>query len=310
LKRDSDNAGDEQRSDRWVSIGLSVVLHGVLVALLVYGVWTYRSSQPPKPTLAIEATVVSSQAVKGAPLPEPPAPAPPPPPPPDQTVPKPEPPDTQGPPQPTPEELAQRAQAQKEQEEKAAAEAKRQEEARQAQEEADAQAEQKRQDEAKKADAQRKAQEQAKAAAEAKKKADERRLAEQKRLDEEKRKAQDAQDRAQSEADLKRSLAAEEKQASNARANNAAMASWQSQIALRIQRAWIQPPSARPGIQCEVAVTQVPGGTVTNAHVGTCNGDAAVRESIESAVYRASPLPPPPDQSLFQSQLLINFAPN
>src|SRR5262249_39065910 len=111
-------------------------------------------------------------------------------------------------------------------------------------------------------------------------------------------------------ADLRRSLDAEEKQASNARANNAAMASWQSQIALKIQRAWIQPASARPGIQCEVMVTQVLGGTVTNARVGTCNGDAAVRESIESAVYRASPLPPPPDQSLFQSQLLINFAPN
>jgi len=310
LKRDPDNSGDERRSDRWVSIGLYVILHGTLLGFLAYGVWAYRSSQPPKPTLAIEATVVSSQAVKGAPIPAPPAPSPPPPPPPEQIVPKPEPPDTQGPPQPTPEELAQRAQAQKEQEEKAAAEANRQEDARQAQQEADRQAEQERKAAAAKAEAQRKAQEQAKAAAEAKKKAEERRVAEQKRLDEEKRKSQEIQERAQSEADLKRSLDAEEKQNATARANSGAMASWQSQIAARITRACIQPPSARPGIRCEVLVTQVPGGTVTKASVETCNGDAAVRESIEAAVYRASPLPPPPDQSLFQSQLLINFAPN
>jgi len=34
-----------------------------------------------------------------------------------------------------------------------------------------------------------------------------------------------------------------------------------------------------------------------------------VRESIESAVYRASPLPPPPDPALFERNLEIRFKP-
>jgi len=56
-------------------------------------------------------------------------------------------------------------------------------------------------------------------------------------------------------------------------------------------------------------VTQVPGGEVTQVSIGECNGDQAVRESIETAAYRASPLPAPPDPALFDRQLTINFNP-
>jgi colicin import membrane protein len=35
-----------------------------------------------------------------------------------------------------------------------------------------------------------------------------------------------------------------------------------------------------------------------------------VRESIAAAVYRASPLPPPPDPSLFDRNLTITFKPD
>ena len=57
-------------------------------------------------------------------------------------------------------------------------------------------------------------------------------------------------------------------------------------------------------------VTQVPGGTVTNVKIGKCNGDAAVVESIRLAVYKASPLPTPPDPSLFERSLTIEFHPD
>jgi colicin import membrane protein len=57
-------------------------------------------------------------------------------------------------------------------------------------------------------------------------------------------------------------------------------------------------------------VTQVPGGEVTEVTIGECNGDQAVRESIEAAVYRASPLPPPPDPALFDRHLRIDFKPD
>jgi colicin import membrane protein len=82
-----------------------------------------------------------------------------------------------------------------------------------------------------------------------------------------------------------------------------------AQITARIERAWIRPPGARPGLECEVRVTQVPGGTVVSARVTRCNGDAAVRESIEAAVHRASPLPQPADAALFERNLVVTFRP-
>src|SRR2546429_10011206 len=96
----------QRASDRWVSIALSVLLHGALLAALVYG-WMMFRRPPPKPTLAIEATVVDARSLRGAvrppPEPRPPAapePSPPPPPTPPQSP--------LGPPPPPPQELARR----------------------------------------------------------------------------------------------------------------------------------------------------------------------------------------------------------
>ena len=66
----------------------------------------------------------------------------------------------------------------------------------------------------------------------------------------------------------------------------------------------------RPGTQCEVRVTQVPGGTWSRrVQVVRCNGDETVRQSIEAAVYRASPLPQPSDPALFDRNLVVTFRP-
>jgi len=289
-----------------VSIALSVVLHGALAGALIFGWWTYhQKTQAVTPTLAIEATVVDSKSVKGATTPVPQAPAPTPPPPPAPPPPQPQPPppvEDTGPPEPTPEELAQRAQKEKEQQE---AKEKAEQEAQQKADELAA--EQKRQAEEQKRQAQEKAEAERKAKEEAQKKAAEAKAAAQKKLEDDKRKAQEAQQLAQSEADLKRSLAAEEH--ANAVRSSGALASWEAQLKARIERAWLRPPSARAGIVCELDVTQVPGGEVTNVKLGSCNGDQAVRDSIVAAVYRASPLPPPPDPSLFERELQITFSP-
>jgi colicin import membrane protein len=308
----------ERASDRWVSIVLSVLLHGALVAALAWGWWTFRQQpHPPTPTLAIEATVVDARAISGAarqPPPQPPPPAPPAPEP--QTQPQVEP---EGPPTPTPEELAKREQAQKDQAEKAAADRAAAEQ-RKADEQKRQEQEQRQTEEKRQADEQRQAQERAEAErkaheeADAKKRAEERRAAEQKRLDDqkrqadEKRKADEARQRAEREAELRRSLDAEE-HVMTARSSGA-LASWQAQITARIQRAWLRPPSARAGIECVLYVTQVPGGEIVNVRLGSCNGDQAVRESIEAAAYRASPLPPPPDPALFERNLEITFKPD
>ena len=276
----------ERASDRWLSIVLSLLLHGVLVAVLVYGWLVFRQSQPPKPTLAIEATVVESRAVPGAarqpPQPPPPAPAPQPP-----AQPQVEP---VGPPEPTPEELARREQALKEQKEQAEHEAQKAAEEKQAEEQRKAEEARLAQE---RADAERKAREEAEA---------------KKRAEEKVKRQADERDRAERQAELRRNL--EEEERATAARTSGALASWESQITARIQRAWLRPPSARQGTECVLYVTQVPGGEVTSVRIGTCNGDQAVRASIEAAVYRASPLPPPPDPTLFERSLVITFKPD
>jgi colicin import membrane protein len=149
--------------------------------------------------------------------------------------------------------------------------------------------------------------EDAKRAADAKR-ADEAKRAEEAKQADDAKHAADLKAKTEREAELRRQLAEEEHvsavEASPARAQYIA------RLAARIQNAWIKPPSARAGLDCLVNITQIPGGEVTSAHVSQCNGDAAARQSIENAVYRASPLPAPPDPALFERNLVIHFHPD
>jgi len=305
--------GIERKSDRWISLIQSVVLHAAVIGALAYGFYAYKQMpKPPAPTLAVEGTVVEAddlQPVQASaePITPPPEPEPPPPEPaPSDEMGPPTPVEDVGPPTPTPEEIQQR----QEEEQRKLEEQRRAEEERLAAErkaaEEKAAAERKAAEE--KAAAERKAREEAeRKRREEERLAQERRAAEEKKRAEEKRKAEEARLRAEREADLRRSLEAEER--ARALRSSDAFRSWIGQITARIQRAWLRPPSAKPGIDCVVYVTQVPGGAVTNVRVGECNGDAAVRESIESAVLRASPLPPPPDPAMFERNLVIRFVP-
>jgi colicin import membrane protein len=265
----------QRPSDRWVAIALAVLLHAALLAAVVYGWWMFRRPPHPAPSLAIEATVVDARAVAGLTRPAPvtpPAPAP-------QPAPALQPQEADGPPPPTPEELARREQEQKQ--EQAAAEQAQAEKQRLEEQQAEQRAAQEKAAQAQQAEEKRKAEAQRQA---------------------------ESQDQSEREADLKRSLAAEQR--ADTGASSAALASWRSQITAKITRAWLRPPTARQGLECNLYVTQVPGGEVTEVRVGECNGDQAVRESIEAAVYRASPLPPPPDPALFDRNLKITFKPD
>jgi len=147
----------------------------------------------------------------------------------------------------------------------------------------------------------------AKRSEDAKRAAEAKRMADVKQADDAKH-AADLKTKSEREAELRRQLAEEEHvsavEASPARAQYIA------RLSSRIQNAWIKPPSARAGLDCIVNITQIPGGEVTGAHVSQCNGDAAARQSIENAVLRASPLPPPPDPALFERNLVIHFHPD
>lgn len=84
------------------------------------------------------------------------------------------------------------------------------------------------------------------------------------------------------------------------------------QIQDKIARNWNQPLSAKPGLECVIKVVQLPSGDVFDAKVDPahCNGDDAVRRSIEAAVQRASPLPKPPSQAVFERNLIVTFRPD
>ena len=286
----------ESRGDRVLPVLLAILIHAAIVGALVWRWRLYRAPTPAPQTLAIEATVVH-EAPQSAPAPPPPAPTPP-------------------PPDPQAEQRAaeQKAEEQRQQEKAAAAKVEAE---RQAQAEADARAAAKAKadadakaraeaDEAAaaaaaaraKAEAEAKARAQAAAAkADADRKAQQ--LAQQQKAE---------QEREQREADLRAQLKAEE-HLDQARTNGA-LAQYQAMIAARIERAWIRPPSAHAGINCQVRITQVPGGAVTAVQVGSCNGDDAVRQSISDAAYRASPLPAPPDPALFDRDVVVTFAPH
>ena len=162
-------------------------------------------------------------------------------------------------------------------------------------------------EEAQRAEEAKRAEEEAQRAAEAKQAEEAKRAAEAKQAEDAKH-AAEQKAKSEREAELRRQLADEEHvsavQASPLRDQ------YLARLQSRIQSAWIRPPSARVGLDCVVNITQIPGGEVTSAHVSQCNGDTAARQSIENAVIRASPLPPPPDPALFDRNLVIHFHPD
>jgi colicin import membrane protein len=288
----------------WRAYVMSVLLHGLIVAIAWYGWFTWKH-EPPKPTtLAIEATVVDARSlVSTAPPPAPePAPVPEPTPPPPEPVPEPE---EQGPPKPDPAELERKQEEERKAEQ--ARERESQEKQQRLQDEREAQQLAAQKEAAEKAAAEKAAA--AKAAAE--RAAAEKKAAEKKRAEDAAaaKKAAEEKARQARETELRKSLEAEER--ADAARNSDEAARWHAQIVNRITRAWIRPPSARAGIECIVLVNQVPGGEVTGVRVQSCTGgDAALRESVEAAVYRASPLPTPPPGVPFERNLELTFAPH
>jgi len=88
-----------------------------------------------------------------------------------------------------------------------------------------------------------------------------------------------------------------------------ALAAYIFAIQQKVERNWVRPANAEVGLECIVNVRQLPGGEVVDVSIGRCNGDQTVKRSIESAVYKASPLPMPRDPSVFERSLTLIFKP-
>ena len=168
--------------------------------------------------------------------------------------------------------------------------------------EAKAVAEQKRIDDARLAAeneaADRRRREEAAAKAKAEEEAKAREAAKQKR---------EAAAQAQREKELKAQVAAEERR--RKAEQSGAMTIYKSTLIQKVQRNWLKPAVIPEGLACEVEVEQLPTGDVVKATVISCNGDDAVKRSIEDAVLKASPLPTPSDRSLYYRVITFVFKP-
>jgi len=71
---------------------------------------------------------------------------------------------------------------------------------------------------------------------------------------------------------------------------------------------WLRPDTAPPGLRCMLRIVQIPGGDVLSVDIASpCNADPQARTSIEQAVKRAAPLPYKGYEKVFQRTINFNF---
>ena len=84
---------------------------------------------------------------------------------------------------------------------------------------------------------------------------------------------------------------------------------YMGQITARIERAWIRPRTEvdSPLFTCRVQIVQDHVGTVKEVTLQRCNGDLSWQLSLVHAIQTASPLPAPPDPSVYENRLVLEF---
>lgn len=82
------------------------------------------------------------------------------------------------------------------------------------------------------------------------------------------------------------------------------------QLQARIERAWLRPRTeiGAPRFSCRARVRQDSRGAVIEATLDHCNGTERWQQSLLSAIRTASPLPAPPDASVYADILRLSFS--
>lgn len=79
-------------------------------------------------------------------------------------------------------------------------------------------------------------------------------------------------------------------------------------IQAAVTQQWTRPSGTPAGLQCQIRVSQIPGGGVIDVSIGTpCNASAVVRNSIINAVKKADPLPYRGFEDVFERRLNFIF---
>ena len=117
--------------------------------------------------------------------------------------------------------------------------------------------------------------------------------------------------RQEEERELKRRMEEEEQRLAK---HNDMLASLRGQyvrlIEQKVERNWLRPATVNSDFQCEVFVTQSVLGDVINVRLDACANDIVFRNSIERAVRKSSPLPPPPNPEVFDREIRFVFKPD
>ena len=95
---------------------------------------------------------------------------------------------------------------------------------------------------------------------------------------------------------------------------NELKANYINQIASRVKEQW-RYQGAKDNWGCDVYILQDLNGKVQSVNLQSCNVDNSAKakvfkDAIERAVYKASPLPPAPDKSVYDREILFHFRAN
>lgn len=126
------------------------------------------------------------------------------------------------------------------------------------------------------------------------------------------REAKLAEDRLKQIADRRAQQASQQAAAQPPPGNGGVDPGLAAQYAAAIQEAvlrnWTRPDNVPIGQRCRIYITQLPGGDVMSAKVDpSCPYDELGRRSVENAVLKAKPLPYAGFESVFQRNLTLNF---
>lgn len=139
---------------------------------------------------------------------------------------------------------------------------------------------------------------------------------ERKRIEAEQKRQDDMRRQREENERVRREMEAEQRQSEIdaeeqriASSNSPEMAAYQFAISQKIRRYWSVPASASSDTVCTVRVRQLRNGEIVGVNIVNCNGDEAVRRSVEAAIYRSSPLPAPSNPTLFRADLELNLRP-
>ncbi len=143
-----------------------------------------------------------------------------------------------------------------------------------------------------------------------------RKQAERKRIEEEERKQQEELTR--QEAEMKQKLEADRQRRDAARqqaqhqSRQREISKYLGLIKNAVSRHWTLPSQQVSGLSCEVKVRIIPSGEVIDVQIIKSSGNLAFDRSVETAVYRAAPLPVPTiDSGLFDEfrEVIFSFEP-